>query len=176
MKSIGINNNVHKEIKSLCKAHKKGIGEFISDAVLYFKQTGIYPEQHSVESPQKSIKELSKRVEQIIGVIKAQEQDKMNPLLETLMMLTRRAEMILSDAPKETTFKTVLHKLENMMEADQKQHIEQLKTQHKYYKEQSQYLQKNHEQSYAEVVKKMNEVVSNMDKMTVLLESSLDKK
>jgi hypothetical protein len=169
MKTISINDPTHKELKALCKTYKITIVEFMQYGVLYFKQTGINPEQVPSESPQKAIKELGKRVEQIIGVIKAQEQDKINPLLEKIMMLVRRAELILNDAPKEATFKTVLSHTEEMMDTDQKHHVEQLKAQHKYHKEQLDILQKNHEQTNSNSLKKMEEIMTKLDKMTVAI-------
>ncbi len=161
MKTIGIDDLTHKELKNLCKAHKKTIVEFLRYGVVYFKKTGIDPEHSIDESPQKAIKELTRRVDQIIGVIKAQEQDKMNPLLEQLMMLVRRSEILLNDAPKESTFKAVLSRTEEMIDADQKHHLEQLETQHKYYKEQLD----TQQQTNANTIKKLGEVLARLDKM-----------
>lgn len=169
MKTISIDEYTHKELKSLCKSYKKSIVEFTRHGVMYFKKTGIDPERSSTESPQKAIQELSKRVEQIIAVIKVQEQDKMNPLLEQLMLIVRRLELMLNDAPKETSFKTILNRTEEMMEADQKNHVEQLKTQHKYYKDQLDQLQKNYEQTNGDTIKKLDEVMGRLDKMTAIL-------
>ena len=145
--------------------------KFLQHGVLYFKKTGINPELALSESPQSAIKELSKRVEQIIGVVKTQEQEILNPLLEQLMMLVRRAEMLLTDAPKESTFKTILGTTEKMIESDQEHHVEQLKTQHKYYKDQVEQLQKNFELTNAATLKKMDEVLQGMDKMTAFLKT-----
>lgn len=171
MKTINLNEITHKNLKVLSKSHKKTMVEFVQLAVVYFKKTGIDPELPTTESPQNAIKELSKRVEQIIGVVKTQEQEKMNPLLEQLMMLVRRAEMLLNDAPKESTFKTILGTTEKMIEADQEHHVEQLKTQHKYYKDQVELQQKNYELANAVTVKKMDEVLQGLDKMTAVLKT-----
>jgi hypothetical protein len=162
MKTIGIDDYTHKELKSLCSAHKKSIIEFIRYGVIYFKKTGIDPEQSSNENPQKAIKELTRRVDQVIAVIKAQQQDTMNPLLEQLMMLIRRMEILVGDAPKESTFKAVLSRTEEMIEADQKHHLEQLQTQHNYYKDQM----NSHEQTSGSTLKKLDEVLNRLDKMT----------
>lgn len=135
MKTINIDEATHRELKSLSKSHQKTMVDFIKLAVLFFKQTGINPENPQAENPQKAIRELSKRTEQIIGVIKAHEQDKLNPLLETIMMLVRRTEMMLNDAPKETSFKSIISRMETMMDEDQKYHLEQMKAQHKFYTE-----------------------------------------
>jgi prefoldin subunit 5 len=169
MKTVGIDDFTHKQLKSLCKTYGKSIVEFIRHGVVYFKKTGINPEESTNESPQKAIRELARRVEQIIGVIKAQQQDTMNPLLEQLMMLVSRMEMLLGDAPKETTFKIVLSRTEEMIEADQKHHLEQLTTQHKYYKEQMDALQKSYGQINEVTLEKMDEVLTGLDKMTVAM-------
>ncbi len=166
MKTIGIDDYTHKELKNLCKVGRRSMVEFVRQGVVYFKKTGIDPGQSPNDSPQKAIQELTRRVEQIIGVIKTQEQDRINPLLEQLMMLVRRGEILFGDAPKETTFKSVLHRTEEMIEADQKHHLEQLNTQHKYYKEQMDSLQKNYQQNTSAIIKKMDEVLAGLDKMT----------
>ena len=161
MKNVTIDDFTHKELKSLCRSHKKSIIEYLRHGVLYFKKTGIDPGQSIIESPQKAIKELSRRLDQVIGVIKAQEQDKMNPLLEQLMMLVKRVEMLLGDAPKESTFKAVLTRTEEMIEADQTNHLQQLESQHKYYKQQMD----SSEQRSTVTDKKLDEVLSRLDKM-----------
>ncbi len=165
MTSIGIDELTHKEIKTLSKVHKKSIVDFMRCAAVYFKQTGIDPEQAIIESPQKAIKELTRRVEQIIGVVKAQQQDMMNPLLEQLTLLVKGVETLLGDAPKESTFKTVLSRTEEMIEADQTHHMEQLQTQHKYYKGQADLQQ----QTNLNTIKKLDEVLAGMDKMAATL-------
>jgi len=166
MTTIGIDEISHKELKSLCKAHKKSIVEFMRHTVIYLKKTGIDPEHSPNETPQKAIHELSKKLGYAIGFMKAQELEKINPLLETMMMLVRRAELMLNDAPKETSFKSTLNKMEEMMEADQNYHLEQLKNQHKYYTDQLDLLQKRQDQANAIVSKKMDELRAQLDKMT----------
>ena len=170
MKTINLDEYTHKELKSLCKVGKRSMVEFIRQGVVYFRKTGIDPNGSPDESPQKSIKELTRRVEQIIGVIKAQEQDKMNPLLEQLMMLVSRGEILFGDAPKESTFKSVLHKTEEMIEADQNHHLEQLNTQHKYYTDHMDSVDKKYQQAIGGSIKKMDEVLAGQVKMTALLE------
>jgi len=165
LKTVNVDGHTHNELKKLSKAYKNSIGEFIRYGVIYFKKTGINPQESAEENPQKAIKELTRRVEQIIGVIKSQEQDKINPLLESIMMLVRRTELLLSDAPKESTFKTVLTRTEEMIEADQKHHYEQLTTQHKYYKGQAE----NQQQTNQSAAKKLDELLAGLDKMTALL-------
>lgn len=162
MKSIGVSERTHKEVRTVCKNLEINIGEFVHYSAIYFKRTGIDPSKPDSESPYKVVKELEKRMGQVIAYIKTHESDKLNPLLEQLMMLVRRAELMLNDAPKETTFKTVLSRMEEMMEADQKHHLEQLKTQHKYYKEQLEHLQKSNEQTNTNIIKKMDEVIKKL--------------
>jgi len=169
MKSIGISERTHKEVISICKSLEIRIGEFVHYSAHYFKKTGIDPSKPDSESPYKVVKEMERRIGQVISYIKTHESDKLNPLLEQLMMLVRRSEIMLNDAPKESSFKDVLKRMEEMMEADQKHHLEQLKTQHKYYKEQLEHLQKSYEQTNANSIKKMDEVISRLDKMAATL-------
>jgi hypothetical protein len=176
MKSIAINEQAHKEIKALCKTLEVNIGEFVQYSVQYFKRTGIDPGKSDNENPHKALKELSKRVEQIIGVIKTQEQDKINPLLDTIMMLVRRAELMLNEAPKETTFKTVLTRMEDIMEEDQKHHSEQLKAQHKYYTESIEKLLKNYDQINSKGTKKLDEMAVALTAIQSVIETKLGKK
>ncbi len=133
LSTVNVNQGTHKLLKSLSKTHDKPIVELIQFMALYMKQSGLNPDQVTSESPQKAIKELSKRVDQVIGVVKVLEQEKLNPLLEQIMMLVRRSEMVLKDAPTESSFKTVIARLETMIEEDQKYHTEQLKAQHDFY-------------------------------------------
>ena len=171
MKTINLDEYTHKELKSLCKKGKRSMVEFVRQGVVYFKKTGIDPSESVNESPQKAIRELAHRVEQIIGIIKTQEQERMNPLLEQLMMLIRRGEILFGDAPKESTFKSVLHKTEEMIEADQNHHLEQLNTQHKYYEDHMNTLEKNYQQRSLATLKKLDEVVAQLDKMTAALKT-----
>ncbi len=164
MKSIGVSEQTHKEVIKVCKTLEINIGEFVHCSALYFKKTGIDPSKPDNESPYKVVKELERRVGQVIAYIKTHESEKLNPLLEQLMMLVRRAEIMLNDAPKESTFKNILNRMEEMMESDQQHHMEQLKTQHKYYKEQLEHLQKSYEQTNANTIKKMDEVIKQLTK------------
>lgn len=155
MPTVSINKLTHKELKSLCKMYQITIIDFIQHGVNYFKQTGINPEHVPLESPRKAIRELTLRVEQIIGVVKTHEHEKLNPLLEHIMMLCRRIELLLNDAPKESTFKVVLTRIEDVIDEDKKRHVEQLRAQEKHYK-----LVMDADQ------KILHEIMSKMDKMT----------
>ena len=163
MKSIALSEGAHKEVKILCKTLGLNIGEFVQQSAYYFKKTGINPSKSDSESPHKVVKELERRIGQGIAYIKTHEQEKINPLLENIMMLVRRLEMTLNDAPKEATFKAVITRMETMMEEDQKYHNEQLKAQHKFYTESLERILKNHDQTNAEGIKKMNEVLLKMN-------------
>jgi hypothetical protein len=182
-RTINVSGTTHKELKALCKAQKKSIVEFIQYGVLYFKQTGIDPEVAQTDSPQKNIRELTKRVEQIKGMIEAPVQDKMKSLFENIMILVRRSESLFNEAPKEATFKTVITRLEEMMEEDQKYHSEQLKAQHNFYTESIEDILKKYDHSNARGNKKLDEMAgiinglrTEQQNIKTVIETKLGKK
>ena len=89
MKTIAINEPTHKELKKLSEQAKMSMGDYMKEVALYFKRTGINPSTSDEQSPHKAIKVLDKRIEQVISFIKTMEQERLNPLLESLMRLTR---------------------------------------------------------------------------------------
>lgn len=158
MKSIAVSEHVHKEVKTLCKTLELTIGEFVKSSAHYFKRTGIDPSKSDNESPHKVVKELERRIGQVIAFIKTQETDKLNPLLEHLVILSRALEDTLEKAPKEETFIRVMSRISEMEEAEQKYHLEQMKEQQKYYRQLLEHLQNNYLQTHNSTIRKMDEM------------------
>lgn len=78
-----------KSLRSLAKTHNLKQVEFINHAIAYFKKTGINPSDQ-IFSPREEINKLSTRMDQVIGFIKTQEEKKLNPLLDELILISRR--------------------------------------------------------------------------------------
>ena len=175
MKSIAISEHGHKEVKTLCKTLGKNMGEFVEQSAGYFKKTGIDPGKSDNESPHKVVKELERRIGQVIAYIKTHEQDKLNPLLEHLIILSRQLEDSIQKSPKEESFIKVMQRVSEIEEEEQKHHVEQLKAQHKYYKEQIEYLEKSHKQINADTFKKMDEMAEAINNLRAIIETKISK-
>ncbi|NLC92065.1 MAG: hypothetical protein GX677_01140 [Treponema sp.] len=78
-----------KSLRSLAKTHNLKQVEFINHAIAYFKKTGINPSDQ-IFSPREEINKLSTRMDQVIGFKKTQEEKKLNPLLDELILISRR--------------------------------------------------------------------------------------
>jgi len=104
MHNIAVDDHTHKEAKTLCKTLDLTLGEFFKHCVIYVKKTGIDPSAADNESPHKVVKELEKRIGQLVAFIKKQEQEKMNPLLENLIILKHQMEDILKELPTTESF------------------------------------------------------------------------
>ena len=183
MKSIAIKERDHKEVKAFCKTIGLNIGEFVPCAATYFKRTGIDPSKDDSESPHKVVKELERRIGQVIAYIKTHEKDKLNPLLESLIILTRQMEDAIKKAPKAERFEHIVLKINEMMEADQNNHTEQLKEQHKYYTQILETQQKNHQQTLAKNNTKLDEMAAiikglrgEQESIKTVIEGKLSKK
>ena len=107
-KTISVNQQTHAEVKTLSKTLNLELGEFVQHSAVYFKKTGIDPSKSEAESPLKAIKELEKRVGQVVGFIKAQEQEKLNPLLEQLIFLTQNLDEVVKTLPASERFDQVI--------------------------------------------------------------------
>lgn len=108
MTTIAIDKLTHKEAKALSKTLELTLGELMKHGVIYFKKTGIDPSKSDIESPYKAIKELEKRVGQVVGYIKTQEQEKLNPLLEQLILVSRKLDEALIKLPASERFEQVI--------------------------------------------------------------------
>lgn len=78
-KHIRISAGSHAHLKKLAKRHGKSIKELTEQMINYFRRTDIDPSDVSFKSSADAIKSLDKR---LIGFIKTQEKEKLNPLLD----------------------------------------------------------------------------------------------
>ena len=183
MKSIAIKERDHKEVKAFCKTIGLNIGEFVPCAATYFKRTGIDPSKDDSESPHKVVKELERRIGQVIAYIKTHEKDKLNPLLESLIILSRQMEDTIQKAPKAERFEHVIKQMEEMIDADQNHHVEQLRRQDNYYKQILEILQKNYLQTHTKNINKLDEMAGiikglreEQESIKTVIEGKLSKK
>ena len=107
-RTIAVNAQTHAEVKTLSKTLNMELGEFVKHSVVYFKKTGIDPSKSDNESPLKVMKELEKRVGQVVAYIKTHEQEKLNPLLDQLISLTRKLDEALKKLPASERFDQVI--------------------------------------------------------------------
>lgn len=108
MTTIAIDEQTHKEAKKLCKTLDLNLGELVQHSVVYFKKTGINPSQAENESPYKAIKELDKHIGQIVAFIRTQEKEKLNPLLEHLIIISRQLDDTIKTLPTIERFEEVV--------------------------------------------------------------------
>jgi len=78
-----------KSLRSLAKKHNLKQVDFINYAIAYFKKTGINPADE-IYSPREEINKLSKRMDQLVRFVKTQEEKKLNPLLDELILISRK--------------------------------------------------------------------------------------
>jgi tRNA U55 pseudouridine synthase TruB len=107
-RTIAVNAQTHAEVKTLSKTLNMELGEFVKHSAVYFKKTGIDPSKSENESPVKIMKELEKRVGQVVAYIKTHEQEKLNPLVDQLISLTRKLDEALKKLPASERFDQVI--------------------------------------------------------------------
>ena len=124
-RTIAVNAQTHAEVKTLSKTLNMELGEFVKHSVVYFKKTGIDPSKSENESPVKIMKELEKRVGQVVAYIKTHEQEKLNPLVDQLISLTRKLDEALKKLPASERFDQVIkgvnHHANLLMDSHKKQ-------------------------------------------------------
>ena len=76
--SIAVNRHTLKEAKLASQTLELTLGEFVLHSAEYFRKTGIDPSKSDIESPYKVMKELEKRVGQVVAYIKTHEQEKLD--------------------------------------------------------------------------------------------------
>ena len=102
--SIAVDQHTLKEARITSKTLDLSLGKFVLHSAEYFRKTGIDPSKSDIESPHKVMKELEKRAGQVVAYIKTHEQEKLNPLFEQLIILTRRLEESLKILPTSERF------------------------------------------------------------------------
>ena len=126
MTTIAIDKHTHKDAKTLCKTYELNLGELVQHSVVYFKKTGINPSQADNESPHKVLKELEKRIGQVVAFIKTHEQEKLNPLLEHLIIISRQLDDTIKILPTVEHFKKVTTNVDKYIAAIKDNHTKQV--------------------------------------------------
>jgi len=123
--SIAVNRHALKEAKLASKTLDLSLGKFVLHSAEYFRKTGIDPSKPDIESPYKVMKELEKRVGQVVAYIKTHEQEKLNPLVDQLISLTRKLDEALKKLPASERFDQVIkgvnHHANLLMDSHKKQ-------------------------------------------------------
>lgn len=134
MPTIAIDESTHKEAKKLSKTHDLDLGELVHHCIMYFKKTGINPSEAENESPYKAIKELDKHIGQIVAFIRTQEQEKLNPLLERLLIMSRQLDGTIKKLPTIERFNEVTKSVNDYAASSTANHqkaVDLLKAEHK---------------------------------------------
>lgn len=76
-KSIQIQEKHHKELQKLSESLGQSYGKLVEKMILYFKRTGIDPDDLKNESPSHKIQQLDKR---LVSFLRVQERDILKPL------------------------------------------------------------------------------------------------
>jgi len=87
--TVNIDKGHQKELRKLSQSWGMSQVEFLNNAIWYFKKTGINPSS-PVFSPKEEISKLEARLNQVIKFIRLQEKEKLNPLLDELIITERR--------------------------------------------------------------------------------------
>ena len=106
--SIAVDQHTLKEARITSKTLDLSLGKFVLHSAEYFRKTGIDPSKSDIESPYKVMKELEKRVGQVVAYIKTHEQEKLNPLVDQLISLTRKLDEALKKLPASERFDQVI--------------------------------------------------------------------
>lgn len=81
--TVAISSIDAKKLDRFCKSNGLSKKEFISASLNYFIKEGINPKTH--ESPNAELSKLNKRIDQLFGFIKKQEQDILKPILHEIV-------------------------------------------------------------------------------------------
>ena len=118
------------------------------------------------------MKELERRIGQVVAYIKTHEQDKLNPLLESLFILTKQMEDTIAKVPKAQRFEDVIKNISNLLASQDQKHQKQVGL-----ITQSQDQVKN---ETADTIKKLtaslNELRSEQQKIKEVIDTKLGKK
>ena len=100
MKTIGIDDNTHEELKKYCKTQDISQGEFIRLALAYYKKNGIEP-----TTPPESIKDeliqMNKRLNQVIAFQKTFGSKTLTPAVSDIIELTTRLKNYIPEKPSQ---------------------------------------------------------------------------
>lgn len=89
--------------------------EFINAAVDYFRKTGIDPTKE-IFSPREEIAKMTKRLDEVIGVIKTHERDKLGPLVEQLALFIAQFQEAFSSMVVKEDLRLLEFRYESMIQ------------------------------------------------------------
>ncbi|MEM1258945.1 MAG: BfmA/BtgA family mobilization protein [Bacteroidota bacterium] len=81
-KSIIINERSHKELKKLALEHRRPIGKFTEEMILFFQKTGTDPQAIKGKNASEMIKVVDRR---IVSFFKTQESEILYPIHKQLL-------------------------------------------------------------------------------------------
>jgi len=114
MKSVGLTDDAHEKLKRYCDRNKLGLGEFISEALVYFEKNGINPATH--ESPAAEMNRLIKRLDQVIAFIRKQESDLLRPMVEAVSVSEARIDKSLQQVATAGQTQVLAQSLDKLVE------------------------------------------------------------
>lgn len=109
--TVNIKKEFQKELRKLSQSWGISQVEFLNNAIWYFKKTGINP-QSPIFSPKEELVKLEARLNQIIKFIRQQEKEKLNPLLDELIITERRLKESLALGVDKSDFDSITKKLQ----------------------------------------------------------------
>ena len=179
MPNIALNEKAHEEVKKLANIFNLHIGEFVEHSIMYFKKTGINPSNADNESPIKAIKELDKHIGQIVGFIRTLEKEKLNPLLEHLLIISKQLDDTIKKLPTTEHFKKVIDGVNILIENYTENHKKQVGVLQKTQQEinQSSLTElKTVSANLSNLIKTLNTLQSGQNAINATIEGKLSKK
>ena len=104
--TVNIEKGHQKELRKLSQSWGMSQIEFLNNAIWYFKKTGINPKS-PIFSPKEEISKLEARLNQVIKFIRLQEKEKLNPLLDELIITERRLKESLALGINKSDFEKI---------------------------------------------------------------------
>lgn len=172
MPNIAVDELTHKEAKKLCKTLDISLGELVQHSVVYFKKTGINPSNAENESPIKAIKELDKHIGQIVAFIRTQEKEKLNPLLEYLIIISKQLDDSIKKLPAAERFEVVIKSVNAHLNAGQENYKKQMAVLTESRQETLEYQMKEHNV----LLKAINKLQAEQEQIKQVINEKLGKK
>ena len=125
--TVNIKKEYQKELRKLSQSWGMSQVEFLNNAIWYFKKTGVNPKS-PIFSPKEELAKLEARLNQVIKFIRQQEKEKLNPLLDELIITERRLKESLALGVDKTDFDSLTSMVEgfstriDLLGHDQEEH------------------------------------------------------
>lgn len=179
MPNIAVDDNTHKEAKKLSKTLDISLGELVQHSVVYFKKTGINPSNADNESPIKAIKELDKHIGQIVAFIRTHEKEKLNPLLEYLIIISKQLDDSIKKLPEAERFEevlTVVNKHASILIDSHKKQVNALQKTQQEINQENQKELKNIAANISNLIKGFNTLHADQEAIKEVIDTKLTKK